>query len=271
MRVGEESPQPGDHYKVGYRKPPQHSRFKPGQSGNPRGKRPGTKNALTLLKQALLTSVLVKQNGQEIKTTKLRVFAMRLVNRAVEGDYASIRLLLQYGLERELKESNRQNRGLSDEQVALIRRALGGGAAEPHMPASGEKQQESSPVSASSASNQRLGYQIGYGKPPLHSRFQKGRSGNPAGRPRVPKILKALIVQLLDEEVSFTENGQKRTRSRRHLIFTQIVNKATLGDIRFQALLMQYTTTTNLTLRPKRGLPKNAEELMRKRLRSGGF
>src|SRR5690242_15291857 len=27
-------------------------------------------------------------------------------------------------------------------------------------------------------------YSVGYGRPPLHSRFQKGRSGNPAGRRR---------------------------------------------------------------------------------------
>ena len=56
---------------VGYRKPPKYSRFKKGQSGNPRGKPNGTKNSATLLKQALLASVLVKQNGRQSKTTKL--------------------------------------------------------------------------------------------------------------------------------------------------------------------------------------------------------
>jgi hypothetical protein len=27
-------------------------------------------------------------------------------------------------------------------------------------------------------------YEVGYGKPPLHTRFSKGQSGNPGGRPR---------------------------------------------------------------------------------------
>lgn len=267
MRFDNDGQWPDDKYQVGYRKPPKHSRFKPGQSGNPRGKPPGAKNALTLLKQALLSSVLVKQNGRETKTTKLRAIVMQLVNRAVQGDYASIRLLLQYGLERELKESSAKDRGLADQTLALFRRVLLGIPDEPHISDSDEKQPESSPASPSLASNQRLGYQIGYGQPPLHSRFQKGRSGNPAGRPRVPRNLRALILRLLDEKVSFTENGQKRTVSRRHAIFTQMVNKAALGDVRFQALLLQQVTETNLTLRPRRLSLEKAEELMRKQLR----
>jgi hypothetical protein len=268
MRFGDEGqwPPPDDDYQVGYRKPPRHSRFKPGQSGNPRGKPAGAKNAVTLLKRLLLAPLLVKQNGRETKTSKLRAIVMGLVNRAMQGDYASIRLLLQYGLERELKESDRKNRGLSDETAALVRRVLFGCSNEPELPGSGQKPQENSQASAHSASNQRLGYQIGYGKPPLHSRFQKGRSGNPAGRPTMPKSFRELILRLLDENVSFTESGQQRTVSRRHVIFTQIVNKAALGSVRFQALLLQHAPTTNITLRRRRGLPKNAELIMRRRL-----
>ena len=46
-------------YAVGYGKPPRHSRFEPGQSGNPRGRPPGSKNLSSLLKKALDEPVIV--------------------------------------------------------------------------------------------------------------------------------------------------------------------------------------------------------------------
>jgi len=40
-------------------------------------------------------------------------------------------------------------------------------------------------------------YQVGYGKPPLHTRFRRGQSGNPGGRPRRPATerVKALALR----------------------------------------------------------------------------
>ena len=57
------------------------------------------------------------------------------------------------------------------------------------------------------------GYKVGRGKPPLHSRFKKGQSGNPRG-PR-PKNLPALLVRALDEPVVVTTDGHSRQITRR--------------------------------------------------------
>jgi len=114
-----------DKHEVGYRKPPKHSRFKKGHSGNLRGKPPGTKNSATLLKQALLASVLIKQNGRQTKTTKLWVIVTRLIHQVMKVDYTSIRILFRYaGLDRLLNEPEHKPRGLSPETAQAIRREI---------------------------------------------------------------------------------------------------------------------------------------------------
>src|SRR6266581_1429571 len=57
-------------YEVGYGKPPRHSRFVKGQSGNPRGRPPGAKNLVTLLNKALNELVIVTEDGGRRKITK---------------------------------------------------------------------------------------------------------------------------------------------------------------------------------------------------------
>jgi hypothetical protein len=78
-------------YAVGERKPPQHSRFKKGQSGNPSGRR---KNLATLVKQAIFQRVTVTENGRRKTITKLDAILKRLVNKAASGDHRAINLVL---------------------------------------------------------------------------------------------------------------------------------------------------------------------------------
>ena len=75
-------------YDVGYAKPPSRTRFKPGQSGNPRGRPRGAKNFVTAIEGELRARVTVTENGRRKRVTKREVIAKRLVNRAAEGDLA---------------------------------------------------------------------------------------------------------------------------------------------------------------------------------------
>jgi hypothetical protein len=50
-------------------------------------------------------------------------------------------------------------------------------------------------------------YQVGYGKPPRETRFQKGQSGNPRGRPCGAKNLNTRVREALKEPVLVTERS----------------------------------------------------------------
>ena len=80
-------------------------------------------------------------------------------------------------------------------------------------------------------------YQIGYGKPPRHSRFKKGEpSANPRGRPR--KNMTALLVEGLNKKVTVTENGRRRKVTLREAITSQLINQSASADLRATKMLL---------------------------------
>jgi Family of unknown function (DUF5681) len=81
-------------YQVGYGKPPQHTRFKRGESGNPTGRPKGSKNLTTLLEKELKQRVVVTENGRRRRITKQEAMVKHLVNKAVSGDRPLMQLLL---------------------------------------------------------------------------------------------------------------------------------------------------------------------------------
>src|SRR6267378_3262008 len=91
----------GDH-EVGYGKPPRHSQFVKGQSGNPRGRPPGAKNLKTLLNKALNELVIVTENGGRRKISKREAIVTQLVNRSAKADYKAIQILL--GMLRDIED-----------------------------------------------------------------------------------------------------------------------------------------------------------------------
>ena len=81
-------------------------------------------------------------------------------------------------------------------------------------------------------------YEVGYGQPPRHSRFVKGQSGNPRGRPPGAKNLKSLLSEALNETVIVTENGGRRKVTKRQAIITQLVNRSATADFRAIKILL---------------------------------
>ena len=85
---------PGDDYEVGYGRPPQHSRFGPGRSGNLKGRPKGSKNLDTLLTAALEEKVVVKEDGRRRTITKREIIIKQLVNKSAGADLQAMRMLL---------------------------------------------------------------------------------------------------------------------------------------------------------------------------------
>jgi Family of unknown function (DUF5681) len=102
-------------YEVGYGKPPRHTRFAKGQSGNPRGRPPGAKSFTTLLDEALNERVLVAENGGRRKVSKRQAIVTQLVNRAATANFPALKILLDF-----VRDSERQIEPASPESAAFI-------------------------------------------------------------------------------------------------------------------------------------------------------
>jgi hypothetical protein len=115
---------PRDHegdYEVGYGKPPHHTRFKTGQSGNPRGRPSGAKNLSTLLNEALNEPVVVvTENGGRKRISKRQASFKQLVNEAAKGKWPALKLLVDIlqDIERRTEPQTEESSfSLADEKV----------------------------------------------------------------------------------------------------------------------------------------------------------
>jgi uncharacterized protein DUF5681 len=107
--------------------------------------------------------------------------------------------------------------------------------------------------------NQESKYEVGFQRPPRHTQFRKGTSGNPKGRPRETKNLAAVLDEALAEKVAIVENGRRRKITKRCAMIKQLVNKAASGDLRASRQL----TDLEFRLNPEGVRQKSALELMR--------
>jgi hypothetical protein len=74
------------NYEIGYKKPPKHTRYQSGESGNKKGRKKGTKNLKTELLEELAEKIPIKEGGQLKKVSKQRAMLKALTAKAVQGD-----------------------------------------------------------------------------------------------------------------------------------------------------------------------------------------
>jgi hypothetical protein len=82
--------------------------------------------------------------------------------------------------------------------------------------------------------------EVGYGKPPEHSRFKTGISGNPRGRPkRRPAPAGEIIKNVLNAVTEYREGGEIRKATRHELRLRSLTKQALNGDARAAQMLLQ--------------------------------
>ena len=80
---------------------------------------------------------------------------------------------------------------------------------------------------------------VGYQRPPKATRFRKGVSGNPKGRPKGSLNVATVFLKTLHDKVVVNEHGQRKTVTKLEAALTQLVNKAATGDLRALRQLLE--------------------------------
>jgi len=82
-------------------------------------------------------------------------------------------------------------------------------------------------------------YEVGFKKPPKATRFPKGQSGNPHGRPKGKKNMANILLAAANELVTINENGRSKQVTKFEAACKQTLNKSASGDLNAIRLLMQ--------------------------------
>lgn len=71
---------------------------------------------------------------------------------------------------------------------------------------------------------------VGYGRPPKASRFQKGQSGNPKGRPKGKRNFSTVVQMVVNEPMTIVKNGKVKRLCAQEVLIRKLLNDAVSGD-----------------------------------------
>jgi len=82
-------------------------------------------------------------------------------------------------------------------------------------------------------------YQVGFGKPPQSSRFKRGKSGNPRGRPKGTRNLATDLKGEMGSKILVNEGGKSQKITKQMALVKTLSTKALKGDVRAMNTLLK--------------------------------
>ena len=108
-------------YAVGYGRPPVSSRFKPGMSGNAKGRPKNSKNLKTLIRQALTAKISIREGSRNRRVSKIEGVVLRQVDSALKGEdraaMAVIKMAMQMGFLEDAQPEATETVTTTDEEI----------------------------------------------------------------------------------------------------------------------------------------------------------
>lgn len=116
-------------------------------------------------------------------------------------------------------------------------------------------------------------YEVGYGKPPRQHQFKKGQSGNPKGRKKQDRTIRAIMQKIIGETVTAKLPDGERKITSLEFVLRSLLNRAAKGDNRATDKFIDLTLAAFGIGEPddiRRDLSKEDRELLLAALQSLG-
>lgn len=104
-----------------------------------------------------------------------------------------------------------------------------------------------------------LPYEVGFGKPPQHTRFTAGNQAGKRGRPKGSENLDTIVREEFDAKIDVNEGGKPRKVSKLRVGILQLANKVASGDIKAFSTYLELLRKTGKLVQPQTGETKVLE------------
>ena len=109
-------------YKVGYGRPPKANQFKPGKSGNPKGRPKGSLNLVNDLAAELGEPITVREDGRTRRISKQRALIKSLLAKGIQGDVRAAAAVLALYARVNIDGADDGSTSIDDAELAILRR-----------------------------------------------------------------------------------------------------------------------------------------------------